>query len=124
LSRRTTALAFGAALQPLFATGGLSVRLTAGTLLVAASKFCRTAVLRFLVGGGFSEQESEGEEGAGKQFRKHGKFSSECRFENQRSLHSRWAQYDGRETEKQIGERESGATRRSAAPNALENVLP
>jgi hypothetical protein len=66
LNRGTTPLVLCTALQPLFTTGGLGVRLTAGTLLFATNEFRRTAVLRFLVAGGSSEQEPETEEGTSK----------------------------------------------------------
>ena len=90
LNSGTTALVLGAALHALLAAAEPSVRFAAGALLFAAGELGRTAVLGLFVSGdGSGEQQTQGEERTGKQFRKHGMISSECRVNNQRSLRRR-----------------------------------
>ena len=90
LNSGTTAFVLGATLQTLLTAAETSVRFAAGALFFAAGELGRTTVLGLFVSdGGSGEQQAKNEDRTGKQFRKHGKFSSECRVKNQRSLRRR-----------------------------------
>jgi hypothetical protein len=82
VSSRTAALVLGTTLLALLAAAEFGVRLATGSFLFAAGEFGLTAVLGLGVSHGRSgQQQTKDEKRTGKQFRGHGKFSSECRCE-------------------------------------------
>jgi hypothetical protein len=86
LNSGTAALVLSAALQTLFTAAEPSARFAAGALLFATGEFGSATVLRLFVSdGGSGEHQAKNEERTGKQFRKHGIISSECRVKKQRS---------------------------------------
>jgi hypothetical protein len=90
LNSGTTALVLGATLHALLTAAETSVRFAAGALLFATGEFGRATVLGLFVSdGGSGEQQAQGKERTGKQFREHEMISSECRVKNQQSLRRR-----------------------------------